>query len=113
MRNVAWWGTYIYDRGWSVYVGRLPNGNRDISCPHPHSTGDSALSFSGSLVSLLRITDTILEELYSGQLLQTPKRSIAFDCHERLLAWKKGLPEPEQVDLDLQPSPSAPVLLLQ
>lgn len=113
LRNVAWWGTYIYDRGWSVYVGRLPNAHKDISCPHPHTSGDSSLSFSGSLVSLLRITDIILEEFYSGQLVQKVAIPTLSDCHTRLLEWHKSLPVSEQIDLELQPSPAAHVLLLQ
>lgn len=113
LRNVAWWGTYIYERGWSVYVGRLPNAHKDISCAHPHASDDNILSFSGSLVSLLRITDLILEQLYSGGNGTQLSSARAAQLHTSLLQWHSSLPFSEQIDLDLQPSPPAQILLLQ
>lgn len=113
VRNITWWGTYIYDRGWSVYVGRLPNGNRDISCPHPYSSGESALSFSGSLVSLLKITDRIMQEFYSGEPFKRLSQETAAELHQHLLEWHSTLPLSDNLDLDLQPSPLANVIVLQ
>lgn len=112
-RNIIWWGTYIYDRGWSVYVGRLPNGNRDISCPHPYASGESALSFSGTLVSLLKIIDRIMQEFYSGEPFQRLSQETAAELHQNLLDWYNGLPLSETLDLDLQPSPLANVIVMQ
>lgn len=115
-RNTVWWGVYVYASLWGLYVGRPSLVHAvEITCPHP-SAAQQGSSFFGHLVSLTRITNSVIVELYSTLPssidLRTPS-SAADAAHERLLTWYNELPVEFTLDLELNPAPPAQVILLQ
>lgn len=111
-RNNLWWGVYAYASLWGLYVGRpsLFQG-QDVTCAHPSLRPES--SFSRDLSTLLQITNTMTQELYSGtQFMAAPSLSTG-ECHKRLLEWHGGLASNNSLDAELNPVPSPHVILLQ
>ncbi|KAM0750751.1 hypothetical protein T439DRAFT_348051 [Meredithblackwellia eburnea MCA 4105] len=111
VRNMVWWGSFCYERLWSLYVGR-PSifVTKTIQTPPPPQD-----TICGSLVRLLQITDVITTTLYSGSPFQSTTVALSSwvdDIHQRLLDWQESLPLQQTLDLELQPSPPAEVILL-
>jgi hypothetical protein len=111
-RNNTWWGVFAYASLWGLYVGRpsLFNG-QDVTSAHPASKPGH--SISADLTSLLQITTTMTQELYSGSHFVNAPCLTTAECHEKLLQWHQGLLPVNSLDTEINPIPSPAVILLQ
>lgn len=126
VRQATFWGCYIFDLGWSFYLGRptamqkvdimlrFPDYIDEPSIPwtpfyeNDDKNGSAIVEFyptntRTAIIKLYLILNDIINSVYSTSFkvnkTQNYFNSLKF-CYKRLLEWKMGLPKPLQYGKD-------------
>lgn len=98
-----------------------PLGERDASSPFQQyralATPRAAVSVTGPLVSLLKITDNIVATLYASRrpMHASLERLCAWrdEVNGSLLSWRQDLSEAQRADMASSQAPEAHVIILK
>lgn len=123
VKRATFWGCYIFDQGWGLYLGRPYAINDDeISLPFPSYIDESPISWSPfyelsdsvavndsiefqprntstAIIKLYRILKDITRALYSSKRARKKNyKELLTDCYNKLLDWKSELPSTFQMN---------------
>lgn len=122
VRQDTFWGCYIFDHGWSFYLGRPSAMNElDILLEFPNYTYESPVQWAPfyendgehegelvdfypkntrtAIIKLYLILKEIISSIYSQSFKKNSKQNYleALEvCHQRLVEWQAELPNPLQ-----------------
>lgn len=122
VRQDTFWGCYIFDHGWSFYLGRPSAMNElDILLKFPNYTYESPVQWAPfyendgehegelvdfypkntrtAIIKLYLILKEIISSIYSQSFKKNSKQNYleALEvCHQRLVEWQAELPNPLQ-----------------
>lgn len=123
VKKTTFWGCYIFDQGWGLYLGRpYAINDEEISLPFPSyineaplawypfyelsdsADADDSIAFqpnntSTAIIKLYRILKDITRALYSAKRASKKNyEELLTDCYNKLLDWKSELPSSFQMD---------------